>query len=329
MKKSKVIVPALAMIGLSAVASVTGSVAWFTAQRTGNITTNEFVVTKTDGTLECDVVGGIGTTRSAAGVISSGTNKLSDASFNPATKQLYNDVENNEGVATNFVAVGTATSYTDLAETKNDRNPVTHWYVLSSNDHVYYAYTWQVTVSYTWGSDHRDLNVFFDYTNSATTIAKQSGESGDAAQTGLGFRIAIINADASHTVVFNKQQSAAKFSTTYATNDGEAFYGTTNASNANYSYFGNDFYGFGNVACNAASESRKAIGTYAKATDSEASQTGRHDYLATISRNGDELSSSATFTCVAWFEGNDENMRNNKRMDQVTSTVAFYSAIAA
>jgi len=329
MKKSKIIVPALAMIGLSAVASVTGSVAWFTAQRTGNITTNEFVVTKTDGTLDCDVVAGIGTTRSAKGSISSGSNKLSDASFNPATKQLYNDVENTAGVSTNFVAIGDGNSYKDTTETKNDRNPVTHWYVLSSEDHVYYAYTWKVTVSYTWGSDHRPLNIFFDYTNSATTITAQAGQSGPSAQTGLGFRIAIINNDASHAVVFNKAQSAAKFSTTYAVDAGEAYYGTTNASNANYSYFGNDFYGFGNIACNIASDSRKAIGSYAKATDSEANQNTRQDYLDQITRNGDETSSSVTFTCVAWFEGNDENVRNEKRMDQVVSTVAFYSAIAA
>lgn len=51
MKKSRIIVPALAMLTLSVAASVTGTVAWFTASRTANMTLNNLVAIDTAGSL--------------------------------------------------------------------------------------------------------------------------------------------------------------------------------------------------------------------------------------------------------------------------------------
>ena len=47
MKKSRIIVPALALIALSTVASITGTVAWFTASRSVQINAGNFAITKT------------------------------------------------------------------------------------------------------------------------------------------------------------------------------------------------------------------------------------------------------------------------------------------
>ena len=46
MKKSKIIVPALAIITLSTAASITGTVAWFTANRTASVTVGDMAVVK-------------------------------------------------------------------------------------------------------------------------------------------------------------------------------------------------------------------------------------------------------------------------------------------
>ena len=48
MKKSRIIVPALAMLTLSVAASVTGTVAWFSASRTKTLTANNLAVLNKD-----------------------------------------------------------------------------------------------------------------------------------------------------------------------------------------------------------------------------------------------------------------------------------------
>ena len=63
MKKSKLIVPAaLAVMLLSTAASVTGTVAWFTANRAVEIGAGKFEVTSTDGSLAVTLADGNCTT---------------------------------------------------------------------------------------------------------------------------------------------------------------------------------------------------------------------------------------------------------------------------
>ena len=51
MKKSKIIIPAAAILALSVGASVTGTVAWFTASRTVSTTVNNLAAINTAGDL--------------------------------------------------------------------------------------------------------------------------------------------------------------------------------------------------------------------------------------------------------------------------------------
>lgn len=83
MKKSKIIVPALAVLLLSTAASVTGTVAWFTASRTFLMTAGDFAVVNTKDNLECKLLGDFGTIADdAAHKISTKDGfKLTDASF--------------------------------------------------------------------------------------------------------------------------------------------------------------------------------------------------------------------------------------------------------
>ena len=58
MKKSKVIIPALALMAFSVAASITGTVAWFTANRVATVTAGSFAVVNT--TTDLSVTGNRG-----------------------------------------------------------------------------------------------------------------------------------------------------------------------------------------------------------------------------------------------------------------------------
>ena len=316
MKKTKVIVPALAMIGLSAVASVTGTVAWFTAQRTGQLSTGNFVVTKTDGDLLLDVDAGIGTEASKADeaddyetvINAKASTKTTDASFNLSTRILYSNVE---GADDAFVALGDANTYKGTTETS---------YKYSNS--IYYAYTWKVNLTLQDPTDYSKMNVFFDYNGSTMTASKQSG-TGDINGTALGFRIAILNDNSTKGIVFSKLEAASKFAcVTGAAASSTYGNAATNTFTNDFVYFGNDKAGFANSA-----DQTTVSGGYAHAQDAAAGtdQTTRLDYLGTMQSG----STTMTLTCIAWYEGTDENVANNKALEQVQSLVKFYSTNVA
>ena len=55
MKKSKIIIPAAAILALSVGASVTGTVAWFTAARSVNVNVNNLAAIDTAGDLTVEL----------------------------------------------------------------------------------------------------------------------------------------------------------------------------------------------------------------------------------------------------------------------------------
>ncbi len=322
MKKSKIIIPALAVIAFSTVASITGTVAWFTASKTATITTGDFAVVKAEGSLSVACDYGVGTAiandaQSKPTIVNPVTNaKISDFSFNPETKQGWNDLGVAEdGVATAYRTIGTTTSYSSQPATNGLG---AHVYKIS--DVAYYAFTWKVTFTYTWGADHTALNIFFNYGSSTMTGSIQSGEDATTNKTQTGIRIAMVGSE--HTCVFAGLQTAANLKGVHSTTS-SANYGTTGLTSSSYSYFASDKFALGNVA--AASATAKA--SYAKAIDGEASQSSRADYLGQITYSGD--SDTMVMYCVAWFEGTDPNVIDENELDKVSSSLAFYAAVNA
>ena len=312
MKKSKIIVPALAMIGLSAVASVTGSVAWFTAQRTGSITTGDFVVTKVSGALGVAVTEGAGTTTQNASpksiIAKSWTVEantvnanLRDASFNPANKTLYTARDN----GASFSEVST-TGYNNITESG-------HPFIFNNADHIYHAFTWKVTLSVD-GSSSSSMNVFFDYANSSMTATDVSGTSEN--QSSKGFRIAMICG--SKVIVYAKLQGAANLETVNGNPLAEAAY----TSLSGFSYFASDLYGAAGTAVGSLTD----VDDFAanKAQDADANQSNRPDYLGNVTSSTD-----LDVYCVAWYDGCDSNVINDTKMQKVASTLAFYSTVVS
>lgn len=336
MKKSKVIIPALGVLILSTAASVTGTVAWFTANRSGTITTGNFAVVKTDGNLDVAVTDGVGTDRQQSGgkytIINPKTNaKLGDVSFNPSSKQLWNDT----GTGTAFRTIGNSTDYLTLADAEHP------WKI---NSTTYHAFTWKVTISYEWGADLTPMNIFFDYSASSMTGSAQDDEPNKI--TEMGFRIAFISED-NKTIVWTDTTDVARAAADYSspadgdtTDPGEGAsslsavtsastygtYGTTNV-NSGFCYFGADKYAAGSTAPSSATKTKAS--TYQKAVDGDANQNQREDYLGQITHSA----STDTFDiyCIAWYEGTDASIitDENVGLAQVASTIGFYGALNA
>ena len=315
MKKSKVIVPALAMIGLSAVASVTGSVAWFTAQRNASLSTSDFVVTKTDGNLGLTLYDGIGTTATNSGsthsIAANANTSCTDASLNPVTKILYTDVGEDS-----FDDLGDANTFKTLTETD-------HPYVYVAGK-IYYAYTWKMTFNLTDGVANTKMNIFFNINESSMTGTDQADTPAgqDNLETKKGFRIAMISETFSKTIIYAglQDQSGLK-----ALNDSLAgtAYGTS-PFNTGFSYFAADKYG---LASGSATTYGTAPNKYAHAVDGVdvAAQESRPDYLCSLT----SAAATTDVYCIAWYEGTDINVVNKGKLQKVASTLKFYTTTNA
>lgn len=131
MKKSRIIVPALAMLTLSVAASVTGTVAWFTASRTASMTASNLAAFNTEGNLTLNLAAGNQGNGSVTGT-NIKLNKVRDFSYDVASGKGYTailDSENNK-----------------VLGTKQVTDPAAKYATINSND-VYYMNTFTGTFS--------------------------------------------------------------------------------------------------------------------------------------------------------------------------------------
>ena len=188
MKKSKVIIPAMALLLFSTAASVTGTVAWFTSTRTFESKAGNFQVGQLDGNLACDVTAGIATTKNGDNDISFAANSiLADASYNHTNDHLYTDIA---GAANSYQDLGAWASTAAGSQWKHGEvGTVTY----------YYAATWTLTFHYTFVAEQTNINLFFNITDATASITKSGSTSyseGDTqpdANTAQGFRIAFVS----------------------------------------------------------------------------------------------------------------------------------------
>lgn len=287
MKKSKIIIPALAVIAFSTAASVTGTVAWFTSTRTATITTQDFAITKIDGNLGASVTGICGTAANGSNDkqvdILNASQKMGDTSFNPSTKQLWRANED----LVSFHEIGTVTSY----------NSATDWKISNT---VYYAVSWKITFTYEFSADQRDVHVYFDQSSSVVTA--DDGTNTGTEDSGTSIRYCMWEAGGSSTLTWAPNQLEAKC--TYV----------ASASSQAGSYSGSNRLMASNTA------------TLTKPNDGVASATSlaRTDYVATIQYNATPANCKKDVYVVAWFEGSDENVVNTADLKKITATMKFY-----
>lgn len=206
LKKSAVVIPALARIAVTAAASVSGTVAWFTATHTVQATASNFNATYNDGNLELSV----------ASVQAKGGNKavkalninehdvaidkdilFTDASYNATADVLWSDQEQDNGKdPTKF-------------DTKGGSADASTGWVADLTSKTLYAVTWTYTFKYKFGTDvSKNAKLAFDPSLSSMTCTDDNTFSGVSG----GFRRAMTCGD---TTIIYAPKSATIF--TYIT----------------------------------------------------------------------------------------------------------------
>ena len=221
-KKSKfVILPALATLVLTGVASVTGTVAWFTANRAVSVNTGNFNVQDENSSLAITATAGNGT--SVNGTTVNPTGVLTDASFD--LTNVWTDIPSDEAGAqpTTFAKVTNADYKTGSTVTSD-----------AGTKDVYYAVDWTYTLTLTTATS-KNVDLFFDLSS-----AFSGNVDNDVSD---GFRIAFVaggenivwGKDSTATHVSSENKADATFATYVTTNTGyvkrnDEAEGATNAS---------------------------------------------------------------------------------------------------
>ena len=253
MKKSKVIIPALALMAFSVAASITGTVAWFTASRVATVKAGSFAVVNTTTNLSVSLASGVGTTATDSGddhtiTVTDGY-KLTDAAFDH-TALAHNVVAPDE----TGLLVGSSTALADVSGSLN--NPVGNM-VRDVQNTVFTAFTWNMTFTVTFGnSASSDVGLFLDlsgtesymheklfvaqgeaipansYSDEACTTAK-SGTAGTGGEyvyqaapdeTGKAFRIAFVPT----AIAGTGTQTSQAYAKVWAKNESNSYAGFIN-----------------------------------------------------------------------------------------------------
>ncbi len=293
-KKSKfVILPALATLVLTGVASVTGTVAWFTANRTAKVTGSKFITTKTDSAMNVTVVGDSdsGTSQSSENSVTLDTDaKLTHGSYNAkanSTGSAYVANLDDSNIVTGFRDLGTVGDHT----TTIDGGTSTNKWKESTN--VWYAVAWKMEFTYKATADNETNYLLFDVNGSTFTDGANGG------QTMPGFRIAFMTREKVLVVGGDSVLTHVK--------------GTGDKDTENY-----------DTSKNYAVITDKT----GKLEDDAATLTTSILNLGTLPTNGTD---NLTIQCVAWFEGTDPWIANKKdtttieTMSNVTASLEFYT----
>jgi hypothetical protein len=315
-RKSTIVIPALALMVLTAGASATGAVAWFTATRQVTATASTFTAASTTAALSITATKGQGTevvsnpSDANAGITlgaSGSENYLCDASYDAANDKLYHSVLNDEGNVSSFAAIedNAADSTTKTYDTGKKTNDGAH--------EIWYAVNWKFTFSYK-TTNPAGSALFLDLKN--TKFDKTD-------KVAPGFRIAfsqITGSSVSHYRVL--------------ANDTTNTYVNSSVSNSSSSYANYD----------ASHITQDDVSTYSRKSDSTLSSSGLAalpEYLGTFTQGTSTTTkdssgststkttvgvTSITLKCTAWFEGSDsavinDNLEGNAALK---ATLSFY-----
>ena len=305
MKKSRIIIPALAMIAFSVAASITGTVAWFTANRTASVDAGTYAVVKTTSNLEVNVDDGIGTSADNDAKTITVNGKLTDGSFDHLAGNIYTPNDSGSAIAAapkGQIALASATDEllsrgVDDAGTTDTSDDVT----------IYTAVTFELSFTMEFGATSTDYALLID-----NTAGKTAFTTSGTAKTAKGFRMAFYpatNTDQNARVLADLQTAAnAKH---------------INSSSADLT----DEDTHGGVAYTGSylidSEYNTALPTTAQ---SRATYEARNDYLGFFDHSKKDSNNKVTltFTVVAWFEGTDPEIINRATEDFQSVTAALH-----
>ena len=319
-RKSTIVIPALALMVLTAGASATGAVAWFTATRQVTATASTFTAASTTAALGISTTKGQGTETTSTstnpnGVVkvqttpTDGTasdNYLCDASFDATSGKLYHSKLNDDGKVDSFVEITNNLLTGEDYKTGKKTNDSLH--------DIYYAVNWQYTFHYE-TTNPSGSALLFDLSSSFGSTAS-SGVS-------AGFRIAFVNT----TDTTNKPYRV------WTNDDVKTYVNSTTAT------YGGDSTSLTYSASYAAPYIIKTNSTYTRISDSSYATSGTTnvvtslaEYLGTFTPNSAASGSDSnavkdiTLKCTAWYEGSDPAVVNDQLDSQlaITASMKFY-----
>ena len=296
MKKSRIIIPALAMIAFSVAASISGAVAWFTASRTAAIDAGEYAVVKTSSNLsvaldDTNAVGAAIDTDEGTTHIMDITGVLSDASFNHVESDGTIYAPNETGRK-----VGKKTALADADATELLRG------VTENSENIYSAILWDISFTVKFGSASGNIGLFLDLSQSSFTASNETVETGDY-DTAKGFRMAFVPQNGGELRVFADLQAAAKCSYVGATALNADLPAGTSYSSPTLIDSSDDSALEGSYAASAVSTMPNYFGTFTFDAGQEV---------------------SLDYTVVCWFEGTDENI-----VDATTEHDVIFRSVTA
>ena len=348
----------MALITATTAASVTGTVAWFTATRSVTVTATQFE-TKTEGSNLAVSVKGDADSGTSVDFDKTNAIKINGAlthgSYNAKknnTGNLYSPNVDDEGTVTSYNELGTVSSHTTSTGTGTD-STTNKWKAStasSSTTTLWYGVAWTMTFTQQADPNGFTNHLLFNASNSlATELATTTGITEDNS-TIKGFRLALMTS--SNCIVVSKDDvqthvtNTTRFTYTAVSSDAsfsssETYYKKVNDSNYVVDNVTSDTWSTelsnGLYTRSISGESSTwedgivytTFGaTYTKANDYATNLTSDAGYLGTI-----EANNGLTVTAVAWFEGTDTDAITTKLSDgttdrimsKVSASLDFYS----
>lgn len=323
MKKSKVILPAMALLLFSTAASVTGTVAWFSATRVFNTSAAEFGINSVDGNLDATLEARVGTQVNGKKIEAQDNCRLYHGSFDTATKKAW--ILNQEPSADGH------DYFKDKGTEADAKDTPSNWHAHEaavSGITYFVGFSWKITFNYTFASGETSVGVFLDLAASSfeadeTPIASASVVSVDEVssvnyyaqeKTQKGFRIALLPDDETSRVFANNTVADA-----YTSGDDSWYHYITNGSEE--AAQGNYVTASGST-CNFL---QHAVGYTRRTEDiTVADATAASERICTLTKSS-ASSASKEVICVAWYEGQDRNVISAAQMDKVTANLTFYA----
>ena len=290
MKKSKIILPAVALLTISTVAAASSTVAWFTANRTVNVEVSEVAVYNPESNLNVELVEVENSGATVADKKVTMPKYMRDGSVDAANGKIYKK----DVVAETYEALANNTYFTDTALITGENGA----------QNIYRATSWKMTFSMV-GAAADDYAVLIDMTDSVTKFTRNEDEvtSKNTKKISESFRIAFVAGDQVTVLA----PWATEENLTYVTNS---------ARNGNYKD-------------NKVTVSDKAIASAEIAsTDKDTKLTAANGYVGTIAKSADAATASELeVTCYAWFEGEDPAcvVPTGAINTKVSSILGFYA----
>lgn len=304
MKKSKILIPAFAVLALSVGASVTGTVAWFTADRTAQFGTS-FSVADIDGNLtvalEANDRAGTKLENSNIAVNGKLTHGSYNAKANASEGKLYvanisNDPDTNTAHVDSYTDLGSIPEKSGNVESQTSSAWQAGVDTKDGNKKVWYGVSFKAT--FTLGeSGYKGKNFLF------VDFKKCTASETTAEDANKGFTVALtdVSKDRTNPIVIGADENKTHVNGT--------------AAGSTKEYTADEYHTFGEDVAKAQDE------------QSAAALKLLPGYIGEFPTTEGDEKNKITVTFVAWFEGENSNVVSGKGTDlkAIAANFAFYA----